>query len=222
LTEGSNIEMKEVILNIIKSVDVANGREKILKNLHQGIPYEYMHANFFPNVSRITYKLSFSREDIDIQTGRLLLKEDPSTMSLSDLYTVAFSYKTGSSEFNDIIYLAVQFFPENPEANINAAAIALMQGHTALAHKYLLHWQTDPRAYNNLGVLYLLEGNRNKAEVYLKLALSSGVNPRIYNNLGILYLLKGNKDKAEIYLQIAQSAGVEQATTILQYIKSEK
>ena len=35
---------------------------------------------------------------------------------------------------------------------------------------------TDPRAYNNVGLLYLLEGNRDKAEVYLQLAVAAGTS----------------------------------------------
>jgi len=71
--------------------------------------------------------------------------------------------------------LAARLFPDNPEANIDAAAVALTRKETKLARKYLLRWQTDPRAYNNMGLLYLLEGNKDKAEVYLQMAQAGGV-----------------------------------------------
>ena len=86
------------------------------------------------------------------------------------------SYKAGTREFDDVMDLAARLFPDNAEANINAAAVALTRHDTALARKYLERWQTDPKAYNNMGVLYLLEGNKDKAEVYLQMAHAAGVS----------------------------------------------
>lgn len=97
-------------------------------------------------------------------------------MSLSDLYAVAMNYQSGSREFNDIIDLSARLFPNSPEANIDAAGVALLRNDTAQARKYLSRWMTDSRAYNNIGVLYLLEGNVDKAEVYLSMAKAAGVS----------------------------------------------
>ena len=36
-------------------------------------------------------------------------------------------------------------------------------------------WQTDPRAYCNMRLMYLALGNRDKAEVYLQMAGAAGV-----------------------------------------------
>ena len=175
LVSNSNMSLKEAALDIIKSVDVVNGREKVLEDLNHGVPYDYIRHNIFPQVCRVVYTLNFDRQGMDAQTGRLMVKNNPSTMSLSDFYTVAMSYKAGSREFNDIMDLAARLFPDNPEANIDAAAVALTRKETKLARKYLLRWQTDPRAYNNMGLLYLLEGNKDKAEVYLQMAQAGGV-----------------------------------------------
>jgi hypothetical protein len=175
LISNSNMSLKEAALDIIKSVDVVNGRENVLENLNHGVPYEYMRHNIFPQVCRVTYKLTFNRQGMDAQTGRLMVKNNPATMSLNDFYTVAMSYNVGSREFNDIMDLAARLFPDNPEANIDAAAVALTRKDTKLARKYLLRWQTSPRAYNNMGILNLLEGNKDKAEVYLQMAQAAGV-----------------------------------------------
>ena len=60
------------------------------------------------------------------------------------------SYKAGTREFDDVMDLAARLFPDNAEANINAAAVALTRNDTPLARKYLERWQTDPKAYNNM------------------------------------------------------------------------
>ena len=71
--------------------------------------------------------------------------------------------------------LAARLFPESPEANINAAAVALAKGETAKARRYLDRFATLPMAYNNMGILCLQEGNRDKAEVYLTMAAATGI-----------------------------------------------
>ncbi len=175
LASRSNMPLKDAVLNIIRDVDVVNGRERELMSLGDGLPYRYLKTNVFPQVCRIGYSLTFRRHNMDTRTGLLMLKNNPSSMSLSDLYAVAVNYEAGSREFNDIIDLSARLFPDSPEANIDAAGVALLRNDTALARRYLIRWMTDPRAYNNIGVLYILEGNVDKAEVYLEMAKASGV-----------------------------------------------
>ena len=43
-------------------------------------------------------------------------------------YADAGSYPQGSTEYNDVLDLAARLFPDSPEANINAAAVALTKG----------------------------------------------------------------------------------------------
>lgn len=176
LVSRGNMPLKEAVLNIIRDVDVVNGREKELMSLGDGLPYRYLKTNVFPAVCRVNYVVSFRRHGVDTRTGMLMLKNNPSSMSLSDLYAVAMNYQSGSREFNDIIDLSARLFPNSPEANIDAAGVALLRNDTAQARKYLSRWMTDSRAYNNIGVLYLLEGNVDKAEVYLSMAKAAGVS----------------------------------------------
>ena len=103
------------------------------------------------------------------------LGSNPATMTLGELYVTAVSYKKGSREYNDIVDLTARLFPDNAEANINAAGVALTRNDLILAYKYLKRWETYPNAYCNMGLLYLSEGNRDKAEVYLKMAKAAGV-----------------------------------------------
>lgn len=91
------------------------------------------------------------------------------------LFSLANSYTPGSAEFNDIYDLAARLFPECPEANINAAAVALSKRDTRKARGYLSRFSTRRTAFNNMGVLCMLEGNREKAELYLEMAVAAGV-----------------------------------------------
>ena len=91
------------------------------------------------------------------------------------LFALANSYTPGSAEFNDIYDLAARLFPNCPEANINAAAVALSKRDTRKARSYLSRFSTRQTAFNNMGVLCMLEGNREKAELYLEMAAAAGV-----------------------------------------------
>lgn len=95
-------------------------------------------------------------------------------MSLNDFYNMAQAHEPGSDEFNDLTDLAGRLFPDEPVACINAAAVALYKKDMPRARKYLEKFATLPQAGNNMGILYLLERNSDKAEVYLELAKAAG------------------------------------------------
>ena len=156
-------------------MDVAKGREAELRNLGSGGPYSQMEHYIFPKVCRIEYVAKLSRSTADPKGGRLLMGSTPKAMNLADLYATARNFTVGSREFNDIVDLSARLFPDNAEANIDAAGVALLRGDIAKAEAYLKPWTTDTRAYNNLGVYYLLSGNLAKAEVYLSMADALGI-----------------------------------------------
>ena len=124
------------------------------------------------NVDRIEY----TRQPLDAaESLRLFRTGERRALRLNEFFTVAGSYPQGSTEYNDVLDLAARLFPDSPEANINAAAVALTKGETAKARRYLERFATLPMAYNNMGILCLQEGNRDKAEVYLTMAAAAGV-----------------------------------------------
>lgn len=66
--------------------------------------------------------------------------------------------------------MGARLFPNSAEANINAGAAALVEGRADDARRLLEPYASDPRAYDDLGVLYTLLGRRDRAEVYFRLA----------------------------------------------------
>lgn len=171
LVEQSEMPFKAAVLDIIHTIDVVNGRETALMNLAGGSPYQYMKAYIFPQVRRIDYAINYDVKKRPASGNKISYAD----MSLSDFYNVALSHPRGSAEFNDLLDLAGRIFPESPEACINAAAVALSKHDAARARGYLMKFATLAEAGNNIGILYLLEGNTDKAEVYLELARAAGV-----------------------------------------------
>lgn len=145
-------------------------------DLADGKPYKYLAEKIFPGVMRVEYEIEYTREPLDtVESLRLFKAGGQRALKLDEFFAVAGSYPAGSTEYNDVLDLAARLFPDSPEANINAAAVALTRGDTRKARQYLERFATLPQAYNNMGVLYLLEGNRDKAEVYLTMAAAAGV-----------------------------------------------
>lgn len=175
LVKRSDMLFREAVLDIMTNVEISNGRERMLMNLADGVPYGYLNERIFPFVRRVDYKIAYTRRPVDASEGRRLLAAGSNSLSLNEFFAVANSYPKGSAEYNDALDLAARLFPDSPEANINAAAVALSKRDARRARHYLERFATLPDAYNNMGILYLLEGNRDKAEVYLQMAAANGV-----------------------------------------------
>ena len=110
------------------------------------------------------------------------------------MFHVAQTYESGSEEFKEVFEVAVRMFPDDPTANVNAAAIELQQGNWNQAEKFLL--KSDPQAgatKNNRGVLLMMQGNLDKAEVLFKEAVALG-NAEASKNLE--EIAKKRKDNA--------------------------
>ena len=176
IIKTSKMPLRDATLDIISSVELVKGRERVLKDLASGIPYKYISEKVFPQVCRLEYEVEYNQESLDTATALLLLKTRPQALRLSEFYAIANSYPKGSQEYNDVFDIAARLFPNNPQANINAAAVALTKRDAKLARKYLERFTTLPAAYKNMGLLYLLEGNKDKAEVYLQMAAAAGVS----------------------------------------------
>lgn len=176
LVKQSDMMLREAALDLINNVDVGKGRERMLMELADGKPYKYLREKIFPGVMRVDYEIAYTRQPLDTAESIGLLRAGKQrALSLNEFFAVAGSYPAGSTEYNDVLDLAARLFPDSPEANINAAAVALTKGETAKARKYIERFATLPMAYNNMGILCLQEGKPDKAEVYLTMAAAAGV-----------------------------------------------
>lgn len=161
--------------DIISSIGVAQGREHALETLGSGSAYSYLCREVFPQVCRLSYVLSFTPRPANYAAYALQNGSIPEAITPDNFYRLATAFEVGSEDFCDVIDLAARLFPNCPEANIDAAGVALLRGDTQKARRYITPWDTDSRAWCNMGLLYLMEGNRDKAEVYLRMAESDGV-----------------------------------------------
>jgi tetratricopeptide (TPR) repeat protein len=191
----SKLENKDQIVHIIRTVGIFDGREKQLMDLAGGRPYLYMLDNLFPRLRRSDYYIEYTVPTFSLEKGKALLKTKPEMLSLSEMYQIANTYPKGSDAFNEVFEIAREEYPEDVIANVNAAAVAIMNNDYESAGEFLEKYKNEPAVWNNLGVVYMHERRIEEAENYLQKAKKAGVKEANSN----LEILAGVKTALEEY-----------------------
>lgn len=177
LVTGSGMPDTEKLLGIISSTEGEDRKESRLKALPS---YRRISAEMFPLLRRVEYTLDYSVRTFTLEEGRKLVLTRPGLLSLNEMFLVANSYEKGSEAFNWVFDIAVRLYPEDMTARINAAAISLQKGDVQTAAGYLQGLESGEAA-NNRGVMYLMEGNLEKAGEEFSKAREEGVEVAGHN-----------------------------------------
>ena len=92
------------------------------------------------------------------------------------MFRLALTHTPGSETYNRIFMTAVQLFPDNPTANLNAACIALTQKDTKAAAGFLEKAPPVPETALAKGVLYFLQADYEEAEKLFRQAKDAGLS----------------------------------------------
>ena len=174
LIDHSQLTLRYAAADIIRNVEPSAGREEQLMMLGGGSFYKAMQEELCPPLWRMEWTATLRRVTYGTAGGLITVDSGRKVLSLSDLYELACRFPKGSDDFCKAVDLCERFFPDNDVARLNAAAAALIRGNLERAATLLKPFESDPRAYNNQGVLCLLQGNRERAAIYLNLAASAG------------------------------------------------
>ena len=102
---------------------------------------------------------------------------EPEKVSLTDFLRTASLYRPGTDQYREVYELAAYTYPSCAVVQLNAAAAALSQGDKESARYFFNQVGGDQRAYNNLGVLSLMDGDKETATSYFHKSLPQ--NPRL-------------------------------------------
>ena len=95
---------------------------------------------------------------------------------------VALTFDKGSKEWQDVILIALQTYPESPEARINAANVAMANGDYNQAAEYLKGVPANiPQAMNSRGILAMAQGNLQQALQLFQSASQAGLREATQN-----------------------------------------
>ena len=143
--------------------------------LNGGTPYRLMLKDMFPDLRRVEYQVDYTVKDYDLSQSLVVLQKNPGDLSQLELYTLAFSSEKWGSDFTRILMEVIpKYFPDDAVANTNAAAVLLHGGELATAKRLLQKAGDSGAALNNLGVLQLLEGDLDAAEISFEKARDAG------------------------------------------------
>jgi outer membrane protein OmpA-like peptidoglycan-associated protein len=182
LVQNSYIEPKGAILSIINYNSNPTERKNRLKALNGGRVYQQLLHTLYPQLRRVVAKIDYNAKNFNAEEARQVIKTHPKQLSLNEMFLVANTYPEGSKEFMEVFEIAVKVFPDDPVANLNAAASALLTKDLSRAERYLQKAEKSaPEYYNNLGVLSMMQGNDARARNLFQRASEADIDAATKN-----------------------------------------
>ncbi|NDV59563.1 DUF3868 domain-containing protein [Bacteroides sp. 519] len=177
--EESTIAQKDQILAIIDSSAEPDAKEARLKGLSS---YSSLLRDVFPELRRVEYQIDYSVRSYSTTEARQLMSTNPENLSHLELYSVALEYGKESPEYKKIIIETIpKYFDSDPVALNNAAALLIENGEENTALRLLEKAPALPEVWNNLGIVYMIRGELDKAEDLLNQASIGGVAEAAHN-----------------------------------------
>ncbi len=146
------------------------------------VEYDFMLRTWYPQLRVTDYTVNYNVRPYTVDEAKQLVYTNPIQLSPAEIYMVALTFEKGSKEWNDIILIAVQTYPQSPESRVNAANVAMANGNYTQAAAYLDGVPaTMPEAMNSRGILAMAQGNYQQAMTLFQQAQKAGVREAAYN-----------------------------------------
>jgi outer membrane protein OmpA-like peptidoglycan-associated protein len=177
----TNFAPRETVLSIIRYYNPVERKDR-LKALDNGRLWEWMLHEIFPRLRRVVSRIEYTVRGFNVEEAKQIIKTHPQQLSLNEMFLVANTYEEGTKEFGEVFETAVRLFPNDPVANLNAAASALLDKDVVKAERYLQKAQRNTPAYfNNLGVLNMMQNNLDRAKNLFQRAAEGNLDVALKN-----------------------------------------
>lgn len=155
------LEHRNELLRVIgRNID-PDAKEELLKRVGGGEPYRWLLEHVYPGLRHTDYIIEYKIRAFSVEKGRKIIYTHPEAMSLEEMYKVATSYKEGSDNWLDALLIAVEQYPDDETANLNAACGCVMTKRLVDAKKYLQKAGTSRHARYVDNVIKAMEGTVN-------------------------------------------------------------
>lgn len=180
LENDSLLDNRNKILRIAMSNRAPDEKESVIRRQFPK-EFDYIFKYWFPALRHSDYEIHYVVRPFTVSEAKREFKIHPHRLSLNEMFQIAKTYEEGSEAYNHLFMKAVELFPENPVANLNAACIALVKGQWEEAKLFLKKAPECPEKILAEGVCRMLQGDYTGARQQFVEALNAGVTQADYN-----------------------------------------
>lgn len=138
--------------------------------------YKLMLDSVYPGLRHSDYTVRYRiKAYATVEELLEVYRKTPERMRPVDFQRIAAVYPTGSREYREIMATAVERHPYDPEANLNAATIAMQDGDLTGAARYLDRAGDSAEAVYSRGALAGLNGDLQRAKALFDQAAAQGL-----------------------------------------------
>lgn len=161
---------REAVLAILNAGYTPEQRQEEMGKLSS---YSDLLRNVYPPLRRSVLRIEYGVRAFTLAESIEVMKSRPKDLSIAELYRIAQYYEMQGQSAEEVYRITAEAHPSHIGAQVNYSRCLLLNGQLAEAWRILAPLQTEPLAYNNIGVYYMLSGDKGMAEQYLRKALST-------------------------------------------------
>lgn len=196
-----SLEHRDEILALAKSSMDPDTKDLTIKKKY---PEEYavILKTVYPWLRHSDYKVTYSiKTYVDIEELKRVYAATPERLRPVDFQRVAATYAPDSKEYKEVMMKAVEMYPHDELANINAANITMERGNLDAAAAHLRRAGNSAEATYTRGVLAAQQGSMDRAADLLQTASEQGLEEaaeqlrqlnEVRNKPTITYLIETN------------------------------
>ena len=178
----SDFPNRSELLDIIRTTPDPDQRDGKIRNLDNSVTYNKLLSEAYPLLRRVEYVIQYTVLPFTVEKGKEVMRTNPRNLSLYEFYEIAGTYPVGSPEYRDVLATALRHFPEDPVANNNMAAMAILEGDLDAARRYIRKAGNSAQAYNNAGIIHALDGRYEEASASFRHAAEAGSKEASFNS----------------------------------------
>lgn len=150
---ASSLSDKDAILAIIDGDLAPDAKEQQIRSKHAA-SWKKISADCLPALRRTLYRVDYDvRSYVEPQDVLRVMETAPENLTLAEFYSAAANLKPGTPEYTRIYRAALEQYPDEPVANLNAANAEMAAGNYAAAQKLLAKAGDSAEAEYARGVL---------------------------------------------------------------------
>lgn len=180
----SNLPDKDQIMQLIEGDGDIDSKERQIRARYPQ-SYRTLLEDCYPALRHSDYRIDYVIRGFNVDEAKQVIRTRPQNLSLQEMFAVAQTYQPGTPEFIEVFQIAVQYYPTDPVANLNAANALLEKGLAQQALPYLMKAGESPEAANSRGVAMRMLERYNDAAKWLHQASDAGLKEAQTNLSGL-------------------------------------